>query len=133
MEDTLDKPLPWHWCMLNDIDRNEAYRRAIERAMRTRDDLNTALDIGCGAGLLTLLMAGGHMTAEQRDELTPPSHITACELLPCLADIAQRVWEANRVPGVVLSVTPSHSSLLPSASPGYDLVVTETVDEVLLP
>ena len=41
----------WHFRMLNDVERNEAFRCAIERAVRQYGCLNV-LDIGCGTGIL---------------------------------------------------------------------------------
>lgn len=40
----------WHFKMLNDAQRNKAYRDAIVRALG--QDVKLVLDIGCGTGLL---------------------------------------------------------------------------------
>ena len=86
---TDDSPLPWHWAMLNDFERNGAYRCAIRRALATGDEAcAVALDIGCGIGLLSMLLGR---------QSRPPRALYACEMMPGLAEIARDCWAANEV------------------------------------
>ena len=132
-----DPPLPWHWAMLNDVRRNEvhiiytfsssstvtrtinvyckAYSNAIKRAIRDHKP-QSALDIGAGAGLLTLLLGSLDMPEQERSLLSL-ERIYACEIMPGsivssnnivefswglhapnagLAAIAQVSWRENR-------------------------------------
>lgn len=41
----------WHFRMLNDFERNQAFQCAVERAVRIHG-CSTVLDIGCGTGIL---------------------------------------------------------------------------------
>ncbi len=42
----------WHFHMLNDIQRNSAYSRAISDVIKTLQEKSVVIDIGCGTGLL---------------------------------------------------------------------------------
>ena len=54
----------WHYRMLNDIRRNGAYRRAIERAVNEYD-CTDVLDIGCGTGILRLSSTNPRMITSE--------------------------------------------------------------------
>jgi type II protein arginine methyltransferase len=41
----------WHFKMINDRQRNEAYFQAVSQAVQS-GDVSSVLDIGCGTGLL---------------------------------------------------------------------------------
>jgi len=71
----------WHFPMVNDTARNEAYRRAIERAVRA--DM-VVLDVGTGTGLLA--MAAARAGAAE---------VVACEMVPPIAAVARDIVAAN--------------------------------------
>lgn len=72
----------WHFSMMNDEARNEAYQMAIDRAVN-RSGLRV-LDLGCGAGLLSMMAA--RAGAE---------HVTAVEATPLLAEMARNIVATN--------------------------------------
>ena len=69
--------------MMNDASRNEAYQLAIRRAIGNRTNLQV-LDLGCGAGLLSMMAA--RAGAER---------VTAVEATPILAEMARAVVKRN--------------------------------------
>jgi type II protein arginine methyltransferase len=71
----------WHFEMLNDRKRNDAFEAAIRRVVRPGD---LVLDIGTGAGLLALLAA--RYGAER---------VVSCEGVEPVADVAERVAARN--------------------------------------
>jgi predicted RNA methylase len=71
----------WHFTMLNDEARNDAYDRAIRAAVRPGDHV---LEIGTGSGILAMMAA--RAGAER---------VTTCEVNPALADVARRIVAAN--------------------------------------
>lgn len=72
---------PWHSAMLNDSRRNDVYDTAIRRAVKPGSHV---LDIGTGTGLLAMMAA--RAGAE---------HVTACESLGALADLAREIVALN--------------------------------------
>eukprot|EP00752_Nemacystus_decipiens_P012097 g10724.t1 len=121
----------WHFRMLNHSARNEAYSRAIERAVAAaasdRDDPEagvTVLDIGTGTGILAVMAARAGAT-----------HVYACEVNAVLCDIAREVLERNGVADRVTVIHKSSGALKPGIDlpeRGVDVVVTELVDSGLL-
>ncbi len=117
----LSKMVPrWHFFMLNDIKRNQAFEDALHEII---DPSMLVLDIGTGSGLLAMLAA--REGAE---------YVVSCEMLSPLAKMASRVIRANGF-GERVQVLPK-SSLdlqigldLPRRA---DLLVTEIVDCGLL-
>ena len=80
----LNRQIPaWHWTMLADERRNQAFRQAIERAVNNE---TVALDIGTGSGLLAMMVA--RAGARQ---------VIACEISPILAEAARNAVEANEL------------------------------------
>ncbi|MFO1189196.1 MAG: tetratricopeptide repeat protein [Alphaproteobacteria bacterium] len=73
----------WHFPMMNDTARNAAYQAAIQRAVGPDTHV---LDIGCGAGLLSLLAAGAGAR-----------RVTAIEANATIAAAAADVMERNGV------------------------------------
>ncbi|MFI6507445.1 50S ribosomal protein L11 methyltransferase [Streptosporangium sp. NPDC050855] len=110
----------WHFAMLNDQARNEAYRKAISAVVRPGD---LVLDIGTGAGLLSLLAveAGAGM-------------VVTCEMEPVIAAIARRTMVVNGVDSRVKVVEAKSTDLrvgvdLPRRA---DVLLTEIFDCALL-
>ena len=133
-----DAPPAWHWAMLNDRDRNAAYRVAIERACWHGNGPHaaTVLDVGCGAGLLSLIASGAHLPPHERSK-AGPRDILACEKAPTVAQIASQCCKDNGCgrngPGV--RVVPLHSYELVVGEhlpEPVDLAISEIVDETLL-
>jgi len=110
----------WHAAMLNDTGRNEAFDRAIRRAVRPGMHV---LDIGAGTGLLAMMAARAGAT-----------HVTACESVEMLAESAYNIIIINGLKNKV-NVIHKHSTAL---APGTDmdrpadLLVAEIVDCGLL-
>jgi SAM-dependent methyltransferase len=90
----------WHFEMLNDRERNDAFEAAISRAVRPGD---LVLDIGTGAGLLALLAA---RCGAQR--------VVSCEGVEPVADAAERIAARN-----------GFGAELPRPA---DVLVTEVID-----
>lgn len=77
------KTIPtWHFDMLADTARNEAYDKAISSAVKAGD---AVLDIGTGSGLLSMMAARAGAT-----------NITAVEMVPELAEVARMVIADNK-------------------------------------
>lgn len=93
----------WHFCMLHDCVRNDAYHTAIDRAvaaLRARQQHERgggpigsaapeAIDVGCGSGLLSVMLAqamGRHRCAGK---------VLGVEVLLGMREIAERVVVAN--------------------------------------
>ncbi|MCE2509392.1 MAG: tetratricopeptide repeat protein [Alphaproteobacteria bacterium] len=84
----------WHFAMMNDRARNEAYDQAIREAV-SKDQ--TVLDIGTGAGLLAMMAARASA-----------GHVYACETVAPIAGMAQRIVEQNGL-AEKITVLPKHS------------------------
>jgi hypothetical protein len=110
----------WHFEMLNDEKRNEAFRRALVNAI-TPDTI--VLDIGSGTGLLAMMAA----RAGARETVT-------CEMVPLLAELARDTVALNGLADRIITLDMKSTSLVI----GYQMVhkanllVTETVDCGLL-
>jgi type II protein arginine methyltransferase len=70
----------WHFAMMDDKDRNDAYEEAIRRAVPGR----YVLDIGCGAGLLSMMSARAGAV-----------HVTSCEAVSVIAERARDIVAKN--------------------------------------
>ncbi|MGB1548324.1 MAG: tetratricopeptide repeat protein, partial [Alphaproteobacteria bacterium] len=105
----------WHFAMMNDEIRNDAYDRAIREAVKGK----TVLDIGAGAGLLSMMAA----RADAR-------HVYACETVAPIAEMAGRIVERNNLADRI-TILPKHSyglkigEDLPEAA---DVMVTELLN-----
>jgi len=71
----------WHWAMVNDLPRNDAFEAAIAAAVRPG---MTVLDIGAGTGLLSMMAARAGA-----------DRVYAVEMSPHLAMIARECIAAN--------------------------------------
>lgn len=80
---------PWHFPMMADAPRNDAYEAALRRAAPGR----RVLDIGTGAGLLALMAARAGAAC-----------VVTCEMVPAIAEAARKVVKANGLAGAVTVV-----------------------------
>lgn len=95
----------WHFTMLNDRRRNNAFEQAIRK--RIHQGYNTVLDVGTGTGLLSLYAKdAGAMK------------IYACECSEIMSRIAKEVFESNNA---------SDIKLIPKLS--FDLKVPTDIPE----
>jgi type II protein arginine methyltransferase len=115
----------WHFAMMDDKDRNEAYEAAIRRAVPGRH----VLDIGCGAGLLSMMSARAGA-----------AHVTACEAVAVIADRARDIVAKNGLASRITVIgRPSHELEVGKDLPQRaDVLVTETfssglINEYVLP
>ncbi len=74
----------WHIPMMNDVRRNDAFEAAIVAAIARKGAGARVLDIGTGSGLLSMMAA--------RAGAGP---VTACEVVPIIADMAQHIVAQN--------------------------------------
>ena len=103
----------WHFAMMDDRKRNDAYEAAIRRAVPGK----RVLDIGTGAGLLALMAARAGATK-----------VTTCEAVSVIADRARQIVVANGLADRI-AVVPMKSTAL--SVPGMlaeraEVLVTET-------
>lgn len=77
----------WHFPMMADTARNEAYDQALRRAAPGR----RVLDIGAGSGLLAMMAARAGA-----------AKVTTCEVVPAIAAAAREIIQAN---GLADSIT----------------------------
>ncbi|KAA2252602.1 hypothetical protein F0L68_35000 [Solihabitans fulvus] len=106
----------WHFSMLNDIERNDAFAVALERRVRPGSHV---LDIGSGTGLLAMMavQAGA-------------GKVTSCEGNPLLAEITRRVIAEHGLSDRVTVIPRMSTDLrvgVDLAEPA-DLIVSEIVD-----
>lgn len=107
----------WHFLMLNDTKRNEAFRQAILHAVR-EEGVERVLDIGTGTGILALY---AHEAGAKK--------IYACESNEIMSQIACNVFENDKLGNIVL--LKDHSTNLSVKDLGdaqVDLIVTEIFD-----
>jgi len=117
----IDESAPyWHFRMMNDELRNDAYDAALRYYVTP--DL-TVLDIGCGAGLLSMMAARANA-----------KHVYACEVSELMHYHAQKIFKTN---GYEDKITAYHSisnrleigKHLPEK---VDIIVAEVFDSGLL-
>jgi hypothetical protein len=103
----------WHFPMMHDAPRNQAYDRALRRAAPGR----RVLDIGTGAGLLALMAARAGA-----------SHVTTCEAVPQIAAQARVVIDRNGMADRITLHAKRSDALAVGAdlSERAELLVTET-------
>ncbi|MBN1945755.1 MAG: 50S ribosomal protein L11 methyltransferase [Bradymonadales bacterium] len=110
----------WHFPMLNDTERNEAFEQAIRRAVQP-DHL--VLDVGCGTGLLSMMAARAGA-----------AQVVACDVVEPIARTAEEIIEQNGFTEKI-QVVPGHSTLLRVGKHlprRADILVAEVVDAALL-
>lgn len=74
----------WHIPMMNDRARNDAFERAVVRAIAAHGANARVLDIGTGSGLLAMMAARAGA-----------AHVDSCEIVPVIARTARRTVELN--------------------------------------
>ncbi|MGD1848053.1 MAG: tetratricopeptide repeat protein [Salibacteraceae bacterium] len=110
----------WHFSMLADQARNEAFEKAIQGAV-TKD--STVLDIGTGSGLLAMMAARAEA-----------AKVIACEMVPTLAEVATKVIADNGFAERITVLNEKSTALsaekhLPEKA---DVLVSEILDVGLL-
>ena len=86
LREALSRLIPkWHFTMLNDGARNDAFDRAIGRAVAAAGADAVVLDIGTGTGLLAMMAARAGA-----------NRIYACEMIKPLAETAAQIVQRNR-------------------------------------
>jgi type II protein arginine methyltransferase len=110
----------WHFSMMNDRPRNQAYERAIRATVRQGDHV---LEIGTGSGLLAMMAARAGA-----------GHVSSCEMVVPIADKARQIIEQNGYAERV-TVIAKESTLLqvPEDLAGQaDVLVAEVIASDLL-
>ncbi|WP_169449736.1 tetratricopeptide repeat protein [Oceanospirillum beijerinckii] len=110
----------WHFDMLADSTRNEAF----DQALNKRVTKNThVLDIGTGSGLLSMMAARAGA-----------SKITTCEVVPELANVAQQIIKDNHFDHQITVINKRSTSLQvgKDIEQKADLLVCEILDSGLL-
>lgn len=74
----------WHIPMMNDTRRNDAFEAALKAAIAAVGPDARVLDIGAGSGLLSMMAARAGAAS-----------VTACEIVPVIADMAQKIVADN--------------------------------------
>ncbi|KAK3233706.1 hypothetical protein CYMTET_56018 [Cymbomonas tetramitiformis] len=88
--------LRWHWKMLQDEPRNQAYQTAIERAVQELSDGAVVLELGSGSGLLSLMAA-----RECQARGHKATRIVACEFNRRIASASQDIVRINGFADIV--------------------------------
>lgn len=103
----------WHFQMMDDRRRNEAYEAAILRAVPGK----RVLDIGTGAGLLAMMAARAGA-----------AHVTTCEAVSLIGDRAREIIAANGLSGRITVISKNSTALaVPRDMPERaEVLVTET-------
>ena len=110
----------WHFDMLADEARNNAFNKALKKHVKKGD---LVLDIGTGSGLLAMMAK--RAGADQ---------VVACEMVPDLAQVASQVVADNKMSDVITICNKKSTNLkigdeLPRKS---DVLVAEILDAGLL-
>ena len=110
----------WHFRMMNDRTRNDAYLAAVEAAVRPGD---VVLDIGTGAGITAMMCARAGA-----------AHVYSCERDPLLAALAEQIIERNDLSDRVTVLPCSSREVRPGVELPVpaDVVVSEIFDCGLL-
>jgi predicted RNA methylase len=110
----------WHFSMMNDRVRNEAYERSIAAQVKGK----IVLEIGAGSGLLSMMAARAGAT-----------HVYACEMMPVIAAKAREIIAQNGLSERITIITKSSFDLklAPNELPQHaDVLITETFDPHLI-
>jgi len=110
---------PWHFIIVRDRARNQAYEAALRRAIFPGCKV---LEIGTGTGLLAMMAARAGAAS-----------VVTCEMKPAVARTASEIIGANGLADRIKVIT-GHSSSLTAADLGgkADILVSEIVSNDLL-
>lgn len=112
--------VPWHFPMMNDTVRNDAYEKALKFALQKG---GVVLDIGSGSGLLAM-MAARHGA----------NKVTTCEEVSMVAEKAKIIIKRNGFENLIQVINKLSSNLVVGSdlSERADILVTEIFDNGLL-
>ena len=110
----------WHFSIVRDTVRNDAYEAALARAVTTR---SRVLEIGTGTGILSMMAARAGA-----------AHVITCEMNPAVAAAAREVIAANGLSDRITVVQKHSDDLDVEADLGgpADVLVSEIVSNDLL-
>lgn len=108
----------WHFDMLEDTARNDAYQAAIESALKKKPNARV-LDIGTDSGLLAMMAARAGA-----------AEVVACEMHTELAGVAKEIVKANGYADKIKVINKKSSDLVKGVdfTEKFDLVVSEILD-----
>ncbi|MFC4584814.1 50S ribosomal protein L11 methyltransferase [Sphaerisporangium corydalis] len=106
----------WHFAMLNDLERSDAYAVALERVLPPNAHV---LDIGSGTGLLAMMVARAGAAS-----------VTTCEQNPMLAEVTRQIVAKHGLSDVITVVAKRSVDLVVGVDMPRraDLIVSEIVD-----
>lgn len=112
--------VPWHFPMMNDTVRNDAYEKALKSALKNG---GVVLDIGSGSGLLAM-MAARHGATK----------VTTVEAVSMVAEKAKIIIQKNGFEGQIQVINKLSTNLVVGSdlSERADILVTEIFDNGLL-
>ncbi|MBL8881212.1 MAG: 50S ribosomal protein L11 methyltransferase, partial [Phycisphaerales bacterium] len=110
----------WHFTMLHDRPRNDAYEQALRSVVCPGQRV---LDIGTGSGLLAMMAARAGA-----------AEVVACEAVPLIAEKAREILAANGLADRVRVVAKPSTRLVPGTDLDgpADVLVTEIFDAALI-
>jgi tetratricopeptide (TPR) repeat protein len=110
----------WHIPMINDEERNLAYLRAVERAVKPSD---VVLEVGTGSGLVAMMAARAGARL-----------VVTCEAVPILAEVAKETVARNGYSGKirVLSKRSTQVKLGEDIPERADIFVSELINVGML-